>query len=243
MIVTLNSTFQIANGTDRTAQVLAEDAFSLRQFTESAPRVRAAWVTGHHARASRSLPLRYVVTYPPCASLEAAYLEARTVALTCPKGGVLTEQVGSKLTTFADAWIDSEIAVRRLGVTNVFTFNLTAVNPDTVTLSLLAQMDSRGIINLNSSTLNITGLTGGTSGKLDALVTTDIALGFKGSLFFELSSGVWVTKLFQLVTRATAASVTGGDGAENTNPATGSLIIDPDDFNLSTNNKVWLEVN
>jgi hypothetical protein len=242
MIVILASSFEIANGIDRLAQVLAEDAFSVRQSTQTAPRCRAEWLTGFHSRASRSVPLSYVVTFPPCVSLEAAYAQARSVPLSCPKGGVLTEQVGSTLTTFADSWIEGEIGVRRIGVRNTFTFNLTAVDPDTTTLSPLAQTNMSYIVNLNVPPFSVTGLTGGTAGKLDALVTADVSLGFTGKLFFEMASGVWITKHFQIVTRATAAAVTGGSGAENTNPASGSLIIDPEDFDLVTNNKVWLEV-
>lgn len=227
MIVTLDSTYQIANGVDRLARVLAEDSFAVRQETQQTTRSRAEWITGFHSRAARSVPLRYIVTFPPCASLEAAYAQARNIPLTCPKGGVLTEEIGSTLTTFEDAWIEGEIGVDRIGVTNVFTFNLTAINPAT-TASILSQYNMNYVANLFA----ITGLTGGGSTKLDGYTTTDITVGFTAFLPALLIGGVAVPKMMQLVT---------GTDAENADPTAGLLIIRPDDFHASSNPKVWQE--
>ncbi len=126
-IVKLGS-FEIANGFDRLSQVIESESYQLTQQTGVTANVRAAWPVAFPDRALRSLPLSYHVAFPPCSSMEAAQLEARTIPLLCPKGGVLTEDLDGLLITFPQAWIES-IAVERLGVTNVFTFSLHAVNP------------------------------------------------------------------------------------------------------------------
>lgn len=106
------------------------------------------------------------------------------------------------------------------------------------TIPLLA-MNAKYVNNLNE--LGVTGLTGGGSTKLDGQLTVGVALNLKVELFFEISAGLWQTKQFMLVALATAASVTGGDGSENTDPAAGTLVIHPDDYNAVTNDKIWIE--
>jgi hypothetical protein len=229
MIVTLASTFEIANGIDRLAQILTEERFSVQQQTQVVTKCRADWLAGFHSRASRSVPLRYVVTFPACESLEAAYVQARTIPLSCPKGGVLTEQVGDVVTTFADSWIEGAIGVERLGVTNRFTFNLTAVDPNTFTPnSFLSTLN----MNYTANLYFVTGLTGGDNTKLDGYATTDVLVGFAAFLPGLLIGGVPTAKMFQLIT---------GTAAENADPAAGKLIIRPDDFDADTNPKVWEE--
>lgn len=227
MLVTLD-TFAIANGTDRALQVLGEESFGLRQTTQTAVRARGEWLTGFYSRASRSIRRSYVVQFPPCASLQEAFEESLTIPLTCPRGGLLTEQVGAFEVTYADAWIDGEITVQRRGVSNLFTFPLTAINPSTATLSTLAQMDKRYIANLNT----ITGLTGGTATDLDGLVTTDVAVGFT-AFVLATNGGVTQPKHFRLIA---------GTTAENTDPTAGLLVVRPDDYHAVSNAKVWVEV-
>lgn len=93
----------------------------------------------------------------------------------------------------------------------------------------------------NFNDLGITGLTGGGATKLDGQLTAGVPLNLKGGLFFEISAGVWQTKQFMLVTLATAVSMTGGDGSENADPAAGTLVIHPDDYDTETNDKIWIE--
>lgn len=231
--------FEIANGIDRLARISDRPDSSLAQQTQESQRVRAEWITAFPDRASRAYSISIPVVFPECASLDDAAVQALLIPAQCPKGGTLTMQHGAQSVVYAQAWITG-ITVTPQGIRNVFTFNLRAVDPDT-SLSLLAAMNAAYKANLNASPFSITGLTGGTSGKLDALITTDVAIGFKGELFFLLGSN-YVTKTFQLVTTSTAATVTGGDGSENTDPNAGSLIIHPDDYNVSSNDKVWLEV-
>jgi len=106
--------------------------------------------------------------------------------------------------------------------------------------SPLLRMNANYVNNLNK--LDITGLTGGTSADLDGVPTVNVALNLKAELSLLLA-GVWQTKEFMLVTLTTAQSMTGGDGSENADPATGTLVIHPDDFDGMTNDKIWIETN
>lgn len=234
MTVTLDSTFEIANGQDRLAQVLADDSGSLSQETQTAVRGRAEWVTAFHSRAVRQIPLVYVVTFPACESEEAAFLQARTIPAQCPRGGVLVEQMGATLITYEDAWINGAITWQRTGVRNVFTFPLMAINPDVVTLELspLAAMDSRYIANFHHHAgIHITGLTGGGEHDLDSLVTADVGLGFAAHMWVTVD-GVVMPKVMTLVA---------GDDATNTDPGAGRMVVRPLDFDEDTNAKIWVE--
>lgn len=227
MIVTLNSTFTICNGADITAAVLDTEGLRMQQTTQETLRSRAECPTYFHSRASRVIPLVYPVTYPPCASFAAAALEARQIIATCPKGGVLTEQQDGTLITYADSKVES-IEVTRRGVTNQFTFTLTAVDPDTAALSTLAQLNMSYIANLHT----ITSLTGGTATALDGYVTTDVTVGFTAFLPALVIGSIAQAKMMQLVT---------GTDAENADPTAGLIVIRPDDYHASTNAKVWKE--
>jgi len=227
MIVTLNSSFVICNGTDLTLPVMDTETLSLTQDTQVAQYVRASWPTFFHSRASQTIPLVYPVTYPPCATVEAAVLQSRQILAQCPKGGVLTEQSGSTLITYADAKLDG-IDVMRRGLTNLFTFKLTATDPDTATLSTLAAMDARYVFNFSA----ITGLTGGGSTKLDGFITADVTVGCS-ALITPVIGGLTIPKTFRLIA---------GTTAENTDPSAGPLVVRPDDYNGSTNAKIWVDV-
>lgn len=226
MIVTLAG-FEIANGIDRTLRVLGNDSFSLTQTTDEELLLRDGWPTFFTARASRVIPLTYEVTFPACDSLAAALLQARQIPATCPKGGTLTEQLGATLITYASAKVESIRAERR-GVSNQFTFQLSATDPDTAALSPLAQMNSTYVANLSA----ITGLTGGGATKLDGYVTTDVPVGFTAVILPDVG-GVIVSRTFRLIA---------GTTAENTDPSAGALVVRPDDYNASTNAKVWVQI-
>lgn len=219
--------FQISTGVDRTARVLAPLDAALQQTTQEVTCVRAAWPSAFPERASRVLSLSLPVHFPACADYETALAQFLDIPVQCPRGGVLTGQYESVLRTYSQAWL-RDVKPVNIGVTNHFTFNLAVVNPSTTTLSTLAQMDSRYIANLYA----ITGLAGGGSTKLDGYTTTDVSVGFTAFLPALLISAVAVPKMMQLVT---------GTDAENIDPTAGLLIVRPDDFNASTNAKVWKE--
>lgn len=106
--------------------------------------------------------------------------------------------------------------------------------------SSLPSMNANYLNNLNIR--GITALTGGSSTDLDGLATYELALYLRAELSLSLA-GVWQTKQFMLVTLATAQSMTGGDGGENADPAAGTLVIHPDDWDDVTNDKIWIETN
>lgn len=127
MKVTLED-FEIANGYDRTLQVLGEESLSMKQQTQTAPPMRASWSVAYPSRANRSIDLSYTVTFPPCDSLEAALMESRMIPASSPNGGTLVEYHSGVRITYEKAWI-VDVQVQRLGVTNRFTFSLSAINP------------------------------------------------------------------------------------------------------------------
>jgi len=219
--------FEISNGSDRTLRVADRSRLALQQETQVVTRARAEWPAAFPERASSALSFSIPVTFPPCASLEAALLEAHMIPQQCPRGGVLTCQYGETLITYSQAWRTGITAEPR-GVTNLFNFAFQAVNPAFAELSPLAQMDSRYIANLSA----ITGLTGGGATKLDGLVTADVSVGFCAFLPALVIGSVATPKMMHLVA---------GTDTENADPAAGVIIIRPDDYDGSTNAKVWRE--
>lgn len=144
MTVTLGD-FEIANGHSRLHQALDEESFELTQLNQEAPPpARAEWPTLYHERAARKITLSYPVSFPAAATRGEATMQARRVAIQCPKGGVLKEYENGTRHTYADAQITS-IPVKRKGLTPLFVFNLEATNPTTQLLAL----DGRGQIMLD----------------------------------------------------------------------------------------------
>ncbi|MCF7788611.1 MAG: hypothetical protein K9N47_20985 [Prosthecobacter sp.] len=128
MTVTLDD-FEIANGDDRTLQVVSEETLDMQQQAQESAPFRGAWARGFPERAQRSFSLSYKVTFPPCESLEDALMQSRMIPVQCPKGGVLIEYHAGVRITYAQAWIQGVVRSQRLGVTNIFFFPLEAVNP------------------------------------------------------------------------------------------------------------------
>jgi len=216
--------FYLADGAGRNYQQLSALSFDLRQSTQEVQPLRAEWPVAFPSRASRALSFNLPVIFPPCASLEEAFEQALDIPVQCPRGGVLTGILGASQRTYSQAWVNTT-HVETMGVTNLFNFSITAVNPSTATLSTLAQYDMRNIANLYA----ITGLTGGGTTKLDGYVTTDVLPGFQLQIFAAIGS------LNQLATFRLYA----GTDATNTDPDAGPVIVRPADFHASTNAKVW----
>jgi|GEM_PF-2214338 len=223
MTITLED-YAIANGIDRTCQVLSDETVEMQQQTQSALLSRADWLSAWPERASRSIPLSYAVVYPPCATLEDALMQSRSVLAQCPKGGVLIEEHEGSRITYAQAWVTS-IRNERLGVSNRFHYSLLAVSPDIATPSPLALMNINEVANLYS----INGLVGGTETDLDSLVTTDVQVGFQADVFVSIG-GLDQLATFRLFE---------GTDAINTDPDAGAVIVRPVDYDGSTNAKVW----
>lgn len=230
MIWTLTSgltAFALTDGVDRTCRTLEELRSTLRQTTQVVTPSRAAWPVAFPDRASRALSFTLPVMFPPCATYELAFEQALQVPLECPRGGVLTGLLGGTLVTYSQAWMDS-IEVTTLGVTNHFSFNLSAVNPSVSIPSPLALMDPRYVANFST----ITGLVGGTAADLDSLVTADVLPGFQMDLFVAIGA------LNQLAT----FRLFEGTDATNTDPDAGPVIVRPLDYDGTTNAKVWMRL-
>ena len=229
MIWTLTSgetVFELSNERTQLLRLADRQRLALQQQTQVVDRARAAYPTAFPDRASTRFSFSIPVTFPPCATEELAFYESLIVPTQCPAGGVLSCEFGSTVITYSQAWRES-IDVVPLGLTNRFTFNFTAVNPD-ATRSALALLNMNYVANLYT----ITGLTGGGSTNLDGKVTTDVTVGFTAFLPNLLISSVAVPKMMHLVS---------GTDAENADPSAGLLIIRPDDYHASTNAKVWKE--
>lgn len=146
LLITSDTTFEIANGDDRLSRVEASADGSLSQQTQVSAPHRAAWPTAFPDRAQRSIELSIPVTFPPCESLDAAHLESLTLPASCPKGGILIGHEAGDGVEYPQAWITG-ISFRRIGVTNTFVFNLQAVNPAPVSY----YTDASGDIYTNDS--------------------------------------------------------------------------------------------
>ncbi len=230
MNVTL-ADFIIADGMSRIHQTVGEETLSLEQQTQTATPLRGAWKVGFPDRAARSIQRSYVVTFPPCDSLDLAFLQSAQIPITCPKGGVLIEQQGAQQITYPAAWIHAPITCKRIGVTNQFTFHLEAVNPSATALSTLAQMSMNAVANLYA----ITGLTGGGSTKLDGYATADVAVGFV-AFITPVIAAIAQPKMMRLITDPDP-----GVTVTNTDPSAGALIVLPLDYDEDNNPKIWIE--
>lgn len=216
--------YAIADGTERIYRCAGDLSASMRQSTQVSAPMRSDWPVAFPDRAQRTLSFDIPVTFPACASYEEAAMQALDVPVQCPRGGVLTGLHGTSQRVYAQAWVDA-ISAKNMGVTNHFTFSITAVNPTEATLSPLALMDARYVANLPA----ITGLTGGTASDLDGLITVDVAAGFQTDVFAAIGA---------LNQKATFRLYAGTD-ATNTDPDAGPVIVRPVDYHASTNAKVW----
>lgn len=127
MMITLGS-FVIVNGDDRTLQVDSEETIELTQETQVASPMRSSWKVAFPDRAVSSMPLSYVVTFPPCPTLSLAFFQSRQIIAQCPNGGTLVEYLDGEITTYSQVWRKS-VSCERMGLTNQFTFDFEAVNP------------------------------------------------------------------------------------------------------------------
>lgn len=214
--------FAISDGVSRIHQTLGRLGVGMQQNTQVEQPSRAAWPVAFPDHATRTLSFELPVTFPPCASYEAAFQQSLDIPVQCPRGGVLTGLIGADQRTYAQAWINA-ISVEPLGVTNQFTFNITAVNPSSATLSRIALMDPRYPNILTS----MTGLTGGGTGKLDAQVTTDVAVGRMVDFYLDNGSGVLLPHRWVLM-----------PWTDETEDAADGRVL-PDDFHATTNPKFW----
>lgn len=222
MTVTFNG-IVLADGEARTCKVAAGLAPSGELSMEILEYLRAAWAVPV-ARGNRIFQLPMNIQLPSNADFEGALVEALMYFANLPDEGELKIQHGAALVTFSQA-VCAKVKVNEIdGLANDISLVFTCGEPTTATLSPLAQMDPR-----YPNILNLTGLTGGAAGDLDAQITTDVAVG-RYVDFDLLVSGDRIPHRWKLCT-----------WTDETEDADAGRVL-PDDFNSTTNPKFWLRL-
>lgn len=122
--------FEISNGEDRIHRVAGEDRGAMQQSTPLVVYSEDDAPTGLLDQSVRSEALTLDVSFPECASAEEAFLQARVIKAQCPTGGTLRGILNGTGVDFAQAVIN-QITHERIGVRNLFSFQLTAMRPST----------------------------------------------------------------------------------------------------------------
>jgi hypothetical protein len=178
------------------------------------------------ARGNRLITLPMIIEIPPFATFGAALVGGLTYFGNIPDEGPLVITEGADQVTFSSAvCVECKIIEEIVGLSHAVALRFICGQPTNATLSPLAQMDPRYVVNLPA----ITGLTGGGATKLDGLVTADVLPGFQVDVFVSIGS------LNQLATFRLYA----GTDTTNTDPDLGPVIVRPADYNGSTNAQVW----
>lgn len=129
MIITLDETFELSNGVERTARIVSEESWQWSQTTPETVRVRAAWATFFPARAVRSIEADLLITFPTAADDEEAFTLAHELADALPTGGTMTVTLGETTITYTQ-FIPRTWKPERIGVHVGLRLQLAAVNPD-----------------------------------------------------------------------------------------------------------------
>lgn len=229
----------LADGESRTSYVATGLTPSGQLNFEPLEYLRAAWAVPK-ARGNRLLTLPVIIQFPPAASFGAALIESLMYFANLPDEGALVIQDGALSVTFSTAVCQRNVQLEEIyGLSNAVGLTFICGQPSNATLSLLAQMNSDNLINLYRLGLRVNGvaitkLNGGTTDALDALTTTDVDVGFAGWSFFTIGSDI------QQMTLSLITDPDPGVTVENADPSAGPVIILPDDYNASTNPKIWV---
>lgn len=129
MLITLDDTFELANGVDRTARIVSEESWQWTQNTPEAVKLRAAWTTFFPTRATRQIEVSLLITFPQAADDEAAFTLAHELASALPAGGTMAVTLGETTITFA-SFAPRTWNPERIGVHVGLRLNLSAVDPD-----------------------------------------------------------------------------------------------------------------
>ena len=176
------------------------------------------------ARGLRQHSIEIVFRPPPAADFDEAAELLCLYFSELPQQGDLVLLSGTRERTFADACLESFTPPPRRGVSNEYPVKFIAGAVTSRTRSRLGIMSAD-----YPNVLPLTALTGGATNSLDAEVTTDVATGRMVNFYLE-ESGVlaphqWVLRPW---------------GEESEDAAAGRVL--PDDFNESTNAKIWIRL-
>ena len=231
MTVTFNGVV-LADGESRTCKVASGLAPSGELGMEVLEFLRAEWAIPV-ARGNRVITLPMVIELPAVASFGLSLVSALMYFSNLPDEGTLVFAEGAQQVTFANAVCPKwKIVDEIVGVSYAVALQFVLGQPTNATLSLLAQMDSRYLANLSA----ITGLTGGGASNLDSQITADVAVGFRAFLTPTIA-GIAQPKVMGLITDPDP-----GVTVTNEDPAAGTLIILPADYDAATNAKIWTEL-
>lgn len=151
MTILLNSTFELANGDDRTARVCGRRGIVLSQDTPRAVRLRAEWPTLFPTRAVRTVAINLEISLPACADLAAAEEQAHAFIASIPKGGDSLEFVIDDSTITYPQWALVSAEPQSLGVTNLLRVALEATDPQ-VSAEVRPQFESGGLQSFETNT-------------------------------------------------------------------------------------------
>lgn len=130
MIILLNSTFELANGTDRVAsRICGKRGLRLVQITPETLYLRAVWPTFFPTRATRTVEMQIEVTMPPEADAATAEEVGLAFIASLPKGGPMSITLGTTTTSFA-AFKLNDATFEQRGVSSLVIVTLTATEPD-----------------------------------------------------------------------------------------------------------------
>jgi len=218
----------LADGEARTMRVASGLAPGGEVQVDPLEFLRADWAVPV-ARGNRLMTLPMVIEFPACATFEEALVESLMYFANLPEEGTLVIAHGAESVTFSAAVCSRCSQLQAIeGLSNGVQITFVCGEPVNATLSPLAQMDARYVANFIADPFNVTGLTGGTAGMLDSVVTADVAVGRLAQFVINVS-GVDVPHLWQLVAGTDAEDAAGG-------------IVRPDDYDATTNAKVWKQL-
>ena len=220
----------IFNGTELSSGTFAPGETWLTTFRIQGQQVnqvsrptRAEYVT-LYARAARQHSIEIVFRPPPAADFDAAAEALCLYFAELPQQGDLVLLNGVRERTFPDACVESFSPPPRRGVSNEFPVKFIAGAVNTRTRSRLGAMNAN-----YPNVLPLTALTGGATNSLDAEATTDVATGRMVNFYLN-ESGVLAPHQWVLMPW----------GEESEDAAAGRVI--PDDFNETTNPKIWMRL-
>lgn len=189
-----------------------------QQAMEPLERLRAEWAEPV-ARGNALITLPITIAPPPGASVDESFLTLLSYYQALPREGALILTSGAHAVTFESAVLVS-CRGRRRGVSCQFDLVFVCGEPDTEP-TLLQTMSAK----YPNILTTITGLTGGTSDKLDSVATVGVAVG-RWVIFNNTTAGV--PQDWELIAGTNAEDAAGG-------------IVRPDDYHATDNAKVWVQ--
>lgn len=178
----------------------------------------------YYARALRSHTIEINLIPPPAADFDAAAESLALYFAELPQQGDLVLLSGVRERTFPGACVDTFSPPPRNGISNLYPLRFLAGAVTYRTRSRLGTMNAN-----YPNVLPLTGLTGGGDGNLDGEATTDVDAG-RMVKFYLNEGGILAPHEWVLIAWT----------AETEDAEDGRVL--PDDFNATTNPKIWMRL-